>query len=56
MTFALSTVFNVMLPAGGAHAEMRVKLKDGSVLTLPVDPDDVDSVTFPGKTGAAAGA
>jgi hypothetical protein len=54
MTFALSTVFNVMLPAGGAHAEMRVKLKDGRVLTLPVDPDDVDPVTFPGKPGAAA--
>lgn len=54
MTVALGAVFTVMSPAGDGQAEMRVKLKDGRVLTLPVDPDDIDSVTFPGKPGVAA--
>ncbi len=49
MTFVLCAA---ILPAGDVQAEMRVKLKDGRVLTLPVDPDEVDSVTFPGKPGA----
>lgn len=44
-----------VLPGTDANAEMRVKLKDGRVLTLPVDPDEVDSVTFPGKPGVAPG-
>jgi len=54
VTVALGAVFTVMSPAGDGQAEMRVKLKDGRVLTLPVDPDDIDSVTFPGKPGDAA--
>ena len=44
----------VMLTGADTRAEMRVKLKDGRVLTLPVDPDEVDLVTFPGKPGAAS--
>lgn len=34
---------------------MRIKLKDGRVLTVPVEPDQVDSVTFPGKAGTPPG-
>ena len=45
----------MMLTVADVRAEMRVKLKDGRVLTLPVDPEDVESVTFPGKPGAATG-
>lgn len=45
----------LVLSATDALAEMRVKLKDGRVLTLPVGPEEVDSVTFPGKPGAASG-
>lgn len=45
----------IVLPAADIRAEMRIKLKDGRVLTLPVEPDQVDSVTFPGKPGAAPG-
>lgn len=43
------------LPVADAGAEMRVKLKDGRVLTLPVEPDQVESVTFPGKAGTPPG-
>lgn len=45
----------IVLPATDAQAEMRVKLKDGRVLTLPVEPGEVDSVTFPGSPGATSG-
>lgn len=42
----------MILGVTDGHAEMRVKLKDGRVLTLPVEPGEVESVTFPGKPGA----
>ena len=54
ISVALALSAAVALPAP-ADAEMRVRLKDGRVLTLPVGPDDVESVTF-GPDGKADGA
>lgn len=37
------------------HAEMKVELKSGAVVTVPVNKEDVVSITFVDKPGAAAG-
>ena len=48
MPFAamLFAVLAVIFFGSGTSADMRVKLKDGRVLNLPVTPDQIDSVTF----------
>jgi len=37
-----------------AAADMAIKLKDGRVITVPVSPQDVDSITFTAPHSAAA--
>jgi two-component system, NtrC family, response regulator len=39
-------VFTFVSVVPNVSADMRVKLKDGRILTLPVAPDQIDSVTF----------
>lgn len=46
----LAVCGNAVFPAGAA-AEMLVKLKDGRVLSLPVDPGQVDSITYGPNAG-----
>jgi hypothetical protein len=41
-----AAVLAVSAACPAADAEMRVRLKDGRVLTLPVDEDQVDSITY----------
>jgi hypothetical protein len=47
-------VFALVPVVSNVSADMRVKLKDGRILKLPVAPDQIDSVTF-GPDSAAKG-
>ena len=48
------SAFALVLVVSNVSADMRVKLKDGRVLKLPVAPDQIESVTF-GPDSAAKG-
>ncbi len=50
---ALSVLLALALVAAPSIADMTVKLKDGRVFTLPINPGDVDSMSF-GPSGAGA--
>ncbi|HEV8015238.1 MAG TPA: right-handed parallel beta-helix repeat-containing protein [Stellaceae bacterium] len=53
----LSTTLSVLalgtVLAGPTLADMTVHLKDGRSFTLPVDPQDIDSLSFSGATAGA---
>lgn len=49
----LAAALLACLVAGPASAEIQIRLKDGRVVTLPYDADDVESITF-GKTPETA--
>jgi hypothetical protein len=42
----LVVVCSAVFLSPSVTADMNVKLKDGRILSLPVSPNDVDSVTF----------
>jgi hypothetical protein len=44
----------IALGAVPATADMAIKLKDGRVITVPVSPQDIDSVTFTAPHSAAS--
>lgn len=53
-TCLFAVASGLMLIAMPGAADMRVKLKDGRILKLPISPDQIDSVTF-GPDSAAKG-
>ncbi|MDE2228281.1 MAG: right-handed parallel beta-helix repeat-containing protein [Alphaproteobacteria bacterium] len=44
----------VVLAATPSLADMVIKLRDGRTITIPIQPNDVESVTFSGNAGASA--
>jgi len=53
---ALLAVAALVLAATPSFADLVIKLRNGQVITVPVQPGDIESLNFTGPRAAASGA